>query len=270
MHKQLKLYLGPCVIEDYDTLATIAGVVSDCQQQLSVDVVFKASIDKANRTSINSYRGVGIDEGLRMLEDIHKSFGLKTITDIHETGMVKAVASVVDEIQIPAFLCRQTDLIFTAAQTGKPLLLKKGQFMAPEDMQYVAEKALSSGAKNISLCERGTTFGYKNLVVDYRGIVVMKKFGHPVIMDATHAVQLPAAEGNQSGAKRSYVPMLAKAALVSGADGIFMETHPNPKQAKSDGPNAVPLSFLKDLIKELVNLKNYLDSVSDTVVLEDN
>lgn len=269
-NQALTLITGPCIIESEQQLDIIAERVAMIAEQLSIPVILKASIDKANRTSVDSFRGLGLEEGLRIFETIKQRYQLPCITDVHETPMVKAVADVVDVIQIPAFLSRQTDLIATAAQTGRPLLIKKGQFMAPGDMKHVLRKARASGAEHIMLCERGSCFGYHNLVVDFRGLEDMKRLGCPVIMDATHAVQLPAAMGDKSGARRSYVPLLARAAVSVGIAGVFMETHPNPAQALSDGPSAVPLTQLQPLVQELLELDHMLKSRTSCVVLEDD
>lgn len=259
-HQPILLIAGPCVIEDEDTLMHIADALSTLAARMPIQILFKASCDKANRTSKDSFRGLGLEEGLRLLEKVKNHFALPVITDVHETGMVNQVAEVCDAIQIPAFLCRQTDLISASSRTGRIVMIKKGQFMAPEDMQNVASKAQAAGAKNVWLCERGTSFGYHNLVVDYRGLKDMKKTGLPVIMDATHAVQLPGGLGNRSYAKREYVPTLARCALATGVAGLFMETHPNPSHAKSDGASAVPLHALPALLEELKALDDFIKS----------
>ncbi|MEC8461380.1 MAG: 3-deoxy-8-phosphooctulonate synthase [Pseudomonadota bacterium] len=263
----MMLISGPCVLESKALGQQIAGVLCNIKQTLNIEVVFKASLIKANRTSSHSFRGVGLDQGLRWLEDIKKDYQLPVITDIHDPFMVDEVAEVVDILQIPAFLCRQTDIIESAARTKKWLLIKKGQFMAPDDMRYVCDKAIKQGNKQLLLCERGTTFGYHDLVVDLRGLVTMKKFGFPVIMDATHAVQQPGKASGASSGQRSFVPVLARAAISAGIAGIFMETHPNPKKALSDGPNAVPLHQLKQLVTELYNLDQYIKSNPPQVAL---
>ncbi|WP_457567019.1 3-deoxy-8-phosphooctulonate synthase [Desulfurobacterium sp.] len=253
------LIAGPCVIETEEILFKVAEVVKETQKLFpECKVIFKASFDKANRSSIRSYRGPGLDKGLRMLEKVKETFGLPVLTDIHESYQAEPVGSVVDYIQIPAFLCRQTDLLVAAAKTGKPVNVKKGQFMAPWDMENVVEKLRESGAKEIFLTERGTTFGYNNLVVDFRSVPIMKSFGVPVIFDATHSVQKPGGLGSASGGDREFVPYLAKAAVAVGADGLFFETHPDPETALSDGPNMVPLKDFPLLVEELIELYRFV------------
>ena len=254
MLKNLKLIAGPCAIESQECLNEVAGTLKEITAELDIDYCFKASFDKANRTSIDSYRGPGIDKGLTMLQEVKDKFGLKIATDIHEPWQAAPVAEVADIIQIPAFLCRQTDLLIAAAKTGKTINVKKAQFLAPWDMKNVVSKLDSAGAKNIMLCERGTSFGYNSLVVDMTSIIEMKKFGHPVIFDATHSVQKPGGNGTSTGGNRDYVAPLAKAAISVGADGLFMEIHPNPDSAKSDGPNMLPLAKAKTLLESLNNL----------------
>ncbi|WP_456397670.1 3-deoxy-8-phosphooctulonate synthase [Desulfurobacterium sp.] len=261
------LIAGPCVIENEDTLFKIAEVVKKVQETFpELKVIFKASFDKANRSSLRSYRGPGLDKGLKMLAKVKEKFDLPVLTDIHESYQAEPVGSVVDYIQIPAFLCRQTDLIIAAAKTGKPVNVKKGQFMAPWDMKNVVEKLKESGAKEIFLTERGTTFGYNNLVVDFRGIPIMKSLGVPVIFDATHSVQRPGGLGSASGGDREFVPYLAKAAVAVGVDGLFFETHPEPEKALSDGPNMVSLKDFPLLIGELIKLYNFMRENSDRKV----
>ncbi|MCD8331309.1 MAG: 3-deoxy-8-phosphooctulonate synthase, partial [Oscillospiraceae bacterium] len=231
------LIAGPCVIESEENVMLIAETVRSIVQRLNLDYFFKASFDKANRTSISSYRGPGLDEGLRILKKLKDTFGLKIATDIPEPWQAERVAQVADLIQIPAFLCRQTDLLVAAAKTGKIINVKKAQFLAPWDMGNVVRKLESSGADQIMLCERGTSFGYNTLVVDMTGIVEMKKFGYPVVMDATHSVQKPGGKGTATGGNRAYVEPLAKAAVAAGADALFFEVHPDPDYALSAGPN---------------------------------
>ena len=247
-----KFVAGPCVIESAELLDCVAERLVQINNKLGVDIIFKASFDKANRTSLTSYRGVGLDKGLQMLSDVKSKWGLKLCTDIHEAWQAAPAGEVIDVIQIPAFLCRQTDLILAAAATMKPVNIKKGQFLAPWEMENVLKKAKSTGNDKISLCERGTSFGYGNLVVDMRGLEIMKRFA-PVVFDATHSVQLPGAQGSCSGGQREFVPALARAAAAIGVAGIFMEVHPDPDKAPCDGPNMLPLkelpAFLK-LIKE--------------------
>jgi 2-dehydro-3-deoxyphosphooctonate aldolase (KDO 8-P synthase) len=251
------LIAGPCVIESEALCLSIAERLAEISQALSVPVIFKASFDKANRTSVNGFRGHGIDEGLRVLEEIRSATGLPVLTDVHLPDQVSAVAEVVDMLQTPAFLARQTDLIMAAAASGRPVNIKKAQFMAPADMGAVLGKARTAaeaaGIANpaIALCERGTSFGYNNLVVDMRGLVIMRELGAPVVFDATHSVQLPGGGGDRSLGQRQFVEPLACAAMAVGVDGLFMETHPDPDQALSDGPNMVPLGQLADLLRRI-------------------
>lgn len=249
-----RLIAGPCVIESEEMVLNIAEYMKKITKELGIDYVFKASFDKANRTSVKSYRGPGIDEGLDILRKVKNSTGLKILTDIHEPFQAKLVAEVVDIIQIPAFLCRQTDLLVSAAETGKVVNIKKGQFLSPWDMVHAINKVRSIGNSQIYLTERGTTFGYNNLVVDMTSILEMKKYGYPVIFDATHSVQKPGGEGEFTGGNREHIEYLAKAALAVGADGLFMEIHPDPDDAKSDGPNMIKLSNIKRMLVELVKI----------------
>lgn len=242
---------GPCIIESKEMTCEIAEELKSVFSRLGMPFIFKASYDKANRTSIKSFRGPGIDRGLQILRYIKKKLGVPVITDVHCTHDVEKVASVADIIQIPAFLCRQTDLIISAAKTGKIVNVKKGQFLSPYDMQNVVEKIKSAGNNRIILTERGTSFGYNNLVVDMRSIVVMKKFGFPVVFDATHSVQIPGGLGNATGGQSEFIVPLARAALAAGADGIFMEVHPDPDRALSDGKNSVKLSHLRESLKKI-------------------
>ena len=248
------LIAGPCVIESEENVMLIAEKIKGIAERLDLDYYFKASFDKANRTSITSYRGPGIDEGLRILKKVKDTYGLKIVTDIHEPWQADRVKDVVDIIQIPAFLCRQTDLLVAAAKTGKLINVKKAQFLAPWDMKNVVKKIEDSGNKNIMLCERGTSFGYNTLVVDMTGIQEMKKFGYPVVMDATHSVQKPGGKGNATGGNRENVEPLAKAAIAAGADALFFEVHPNPDEALSDGPNMVPLDQFEDMLKRIIKV----------------
>lgn len=248
------LIAGPCVIESEDNVMLIAERVKDIAERLDLDYYFKASFDKANRTSISSYRGPGIDEGLRILKKVKDKFGLKICTDIHEPWQAAKVADVVDIIQVPAFLCRQTDLLVAAAKTGKLINVKKAQFLAPWDMANVIKKLEDSGNKNIMLCERGSTYGYNTLVVDMTGIFEMKKFGYPVVMDATHSVQKPGGKGTATGGNRAYVEPLAKAAIAAGADALFFEVHPDPDNALSDGPNMVKLDEFGSLLERVIKV----------------
>lgn len=253
-----KLIAGPCVIESEENVMLVAKKIKKITDKLDIPFVFKSSFDKANRTSINSFRGPGLEEGLRILNKVKTELNLNVTTDIHEPYQAKEVAKVVDIIQIPAFLCRQTDLLVAAAKTGKTVNVKKAQFLAPWDMKNVVGKLEESGNRDIMLCERGTSFGYNNLVVDMTGLVEMKKFGYPVVFDATHSVQKPGGKGNCTGGNREYVEYLAKAAIAVGADAIFMEVHPDPDNALSDGPNMVKLDELEEI---LVKLKKVYQAV---------
>lgn len=248
------LIAGPCVIESEENVMYIAKTIKEIAERLDLDYYFKASFDKANRTSISSYRGPGIEEGLRILQKVKDIYGLKICTDIHEPWQAEKAAEVCDIIQIPAFLCRQTDLLVAAAKTGKLINVKKAQFLAPWDMKNVVNKLEEAGNSNIMLCERGTTFGYNTLVVDMTGIVEMKKFGYPVVFDATHSVQKPGGKGNATGGNRENVEPLAKAAVAAGADALFFEVHPDPDHAKSDGPNMVRLDTFEDLLKRVIKV----------------
>lgn len=251
---RLMLIAGPCVIESEESVLYIARQLKEITNRLNLDYYFKASFDKANRTSIKAYRGPGIDEGLRILKKVKELYGLRVVTDIHEPWQAEEVASVCDIIQIPAFLCRQTDLVVAAARTGKIINVKKAQFLAPWDMINVVNKIVDSGNRQIMLCERGTTFGYNRLVVDMTSIGEMKKLGYPVVYDATHSVQKPGGLGEATGGNRIYVEPLAKAALAAGADALFMEVHPEPDNALSDGPNMVRLEELEGLLKRLIKV----------------
>ncbi len=248
------LIAGPCVIEDEELIMQIAEKVKEIANRLELDYYFKASFDKANRTSISSYRGPGIEEGLRILKKVKDIYGLKICTDIHEPWQAEKAAEVCDILQIPAFLCRQTDILVAAAKTGKIINVKKAQFLAPWDMANVVNKLKESGNNNIMLCERGTTFGYNTLVVDMTGIVEMKKLGYPVVMDATHSVQKPGGKGTATGGNRENVEPLAKAAIAAGADALFFEVHPDPDNAKSDGPNMVKLDEFEELLKRIIKV----------------
>ena len=250
------LYAGPCVIESEELVLNVAKEISDICKRLEIPYVFKASFDKANRTSINSFRGPGLEEGLRILKKVKDKYGLPVITDIHESWQADPVAKVADVLQIPAFLCRQTDLLVAAAKTGKKINVKKAQFLAPWDMKNVINKLKEAGCSDIMLCERGSCFGYNNLVVDMTGIIEMKKLGVPVVFDATHSVQKPGGKGNATGGNREYVEYLAKAAITCGADHLFMEVHPDPDNAKSDGPNMVKLDDLEEMLKRIIKVYN--------------
>ena len=243
---------GPCVIESAECLDAVAERIVDINNRLGVDIIFKSSFDKANRTSISSYRGVGIDKGLQMLADIKSKWGLSLLTDIHEAWQAEAAGEVVDVLQIPAFLCRQTDLLVAAAKTGKTVNIKKAQFLSGADMKYPYQKAMESGAKDVWLPERGNSFGYNNLVVDFRNIPDMLAIAPRVIMDCTHSVQRPGAAGGKTGGNREYVPAMALAAKAFGANGYFFEVHPDPDNALSDGPNMLQLDNLENVIKSLL------------------
>lgn len=248
----LKLIAGPCVIESAELLDCVAEKLVEINRSLGVDIIFKASFDKANRTSIHSYRGVGLERGLQMLQDVRTKWGLKLLTDIHESEQAAPVGEVVDVIQIPAFLCRQTDLVVAAARTGKVVNIKKAQFLSGADMRYPYEKAMEAGAHEVWLTERGNSFGYNNLVVDFRNIPDMLQIAPTVIMDCTHSVQRPGAAGGKTGGNREFVPSMALAAKAFGATGYFFEVHPDPDAALSDGPNMLHLSGLEPLIKQLL------------------
>ena len=250
------LIAGPCVIESEEQLDVIANKMKDITQKFELDYYFKASFDKANRTSINSYRGPGIEKGLQMLQTIKDKYGFKICTDIHEPYQAVIAAEVADIVQIPAFLCRQTDLLVAAAKTGKIINIKKGQFLAPWDMKNVANKVMQAGNDKIWLCERGTSYGYNTLVVDMTSVLEMKKLGFPVIFDATHSVQKPGGNGTSTGGNREYVEYLAKAAVAVGADGVFMEVHPNPDQALSDGPNSVKLDQMEEILTRILKVRD--------------
>ena len=250
---------GPCAIENKDICFQVAEVLKDIQEKNSdIRIVFKSSFDKANRSSVYSFRGVGLDEGLKILQEVKENFNLPILTDIHETYQAKPVGEVVDIIQIPAFLCRQTDLLLEAAKTGKEINVKKGQFLAPWDTKNIVEKLKYGGAKKYYLTERGTTFGYNNLVVDYRGIPIMREFA-PVIFDATHSVQLPGGAGNQSSGNREFAYPLAKAAISVGVDGLFFEVHPNPEKALSDKDTQIKLSDFPNMLDNLLKLWRFIN-----------
>jgi 2-dehydro-3-deoxyphosphooctonate aldolase (KDO 8-P synthase) len=255
LDKPLFLIAGPCVVESRQLAMDVAGTLKAICAEVGVPFIFKASYDKANRSSGKSFRGLGMDKGLEILGDVRKQIGVPVLTDVHDASEISAVAAVVDVLQTPAFLCRQTDFIYAVASAGKPVNIKKGQFLAPADMKNVVDKARSaSNADNIMVCERGATFGYNNLISDMRGLMVMRDTGCPVVFDATHSVQLPGGQGTASGGERKFVPVLARAAVATGIAGIFMETHPNPEKALSDGPNAWPLQHMKVLLQTLKQL----------------
>ena len=253
--KRLILIAGPCVIEEEKLCFEIASTLKRVCQKLGIFYVFKASYDKANRTSAKSYRGPGLEEGLQVLTKVRDRFQVPILTDVHTEAQATAAAAIVDVLQIPAFLCRQTDLIATAVSTGKIVNLKKGQFLSPMEMQQVVEKARSAGGKKLLVTERGTTFGYNNLVSDMRARPIMARLGCPVIFDATHSVQLPGGGGDKSSGQREFAPVLARCAMAAGAHGVFIETHPRPEQALSDGPNMIPLGEMHYLLKTLVKVR---------------
>ena len=254
------LIAGTCVIESEQMALDTAGTLKEITTELGIPFIYKSSFDKANRSSGTSFRGLGMEKGLEILAKVKKEIGVPVLTDIHEIDEIKPVAAVVDVLQTPAFLCRQTDFIRACAQSGKPVNIKKGQFLAPHDMVNVIDKARAA-AKEAGLptdqfmaCERGASFGYNNLVSDMRRLAIMRETGAPVVFDATHSVQLPGGQGTSSGGQREFVPVLARAAIAVGISGVFMETHPNPAEAKSDGPNAVPLARMKDLLGTMIDL----------------
>ena len=252
----LALLAGPCVLEGLERCLYIGRTIRDITRRLGIPYVFKASFDKANRSSFNGFRGPGLKKGLEMLRTIKKELGVPIVTDIHTEAQAAPAAKVADILQIPAFLCRQTDLLYTAAQTGRVINVKKGQFLAPKDMRNVVDKLLEGGNSNILLTERGASFGYNNLVVDMRSFPIMRSFGYPVVFDATHSVQLPGGAGTSSAGNREYVEYLARAAVGAGVDALFMEVHDNPEEALCDGPNSVYLDKLEDLLKDTLAIYN--------------
>ena len=274
LNQPLFLIAGPCVIESQQMAMDTAGKLKEICNELKINFIYKSSYDKANRSSGKSFRGFGLDAGLKILSEVKAQLGVPVLSDVHSIDEIAPVAAVVDVLQTPAFLCRQTDFIHAVARSGRPVNIKKGQFLSPWDMKNVVDKAReASGADNIMVCERGASFGYNNLVSDMRSLAVMRNTGCPVVFDATHSVQLPGGQGTVSGGQREFVPVLARAAVAAGVSGLFMETHPNPSQALSDGPNAFPLGYLKDLlqtlkvldetvkqqglIEEIIDLKNF-------------
>jgi 2-dehydro-3-deoxyphosphooctonate aldolase (KDO 8-P synthase) len=260
LDKPFFLIAGTCVIESRQMALDTAGLLEEITTELGIPFIYKSSFDKANRSSGSSFRGLGMEKGLEILADVRKQIGVPVLTDIHDIDEVAPVAAVVDVLQTPAFLCRQTDFIQACAQSGKPVNIKKGQFLAPHDMKNVIDKARAAAKAagleedNFMACERGVSFGYNNLVSDMRSLAIMRETGCPVVFDATHSVQLPGGQGTSSGGQREFVPVLARAAVAVGISGLFMETHPNPAEAKSDGPNAVPLGRMKDLLGTLIDL----------------
>ena len=254
------LIAGPCVIESEQLALDTAGQLQQICQQLDIPFIYKSSFDKANRSSSKSYRGPGIDQGLKILQAVKDQLGLAVLTDVHEDTPLDEVAAVVDVLQTPAFLCRQTNFIQNVASQGLPVNIKKGQFLSPWDMQNVVDKALETGNQQIMVCERGASFGYNNLVSDMRSLAVMRNTGVPVVFDATHSVQLPGGQGSSSGGQREFVPVLARAAVAAGVSGLFMETHPNPAEALSDGPNAWPLGQMASLLQVLKSIDQTIKS----------
>ena len=252
---------GPCVIENYETTREIAASLKKITAGLEIPLIFKASYDKANRTSVNSFRGPGLVDGLNILAEIKKEFDVPILSDVHRISEIEAAARVLDIIQIPAFLCRQTDVITAVAQTGKPVNIKKGQFLAPWDISNVVEKITATGNRRILITERGTMFGYNNMVVDFRGFMIMRRTGYPVIFDATHSVQLPGGAGTSSGGQRDFAPMLARAAVAAGVDGIFMEVHKDPDHALCDGPNSLKLDTIYDLLAQLKSIHRTINRI---------
>jgi 2-dehydro-3-deoxyphosphooctonate aldolase (KDO 8-P synthase) len=267
------LIAGPCVIESRQMALDTAGRLKEITSELGIPFIYKSSFDKANRSSGTSFRGLGMEKGLEILADVKKQLGVPVLTDIHEIDEIKPVSEVVDVLQTPAFLCRQTDFIRACAQSGRPVNIKKGQFLAPHDMKNVIDKARAAAKEaglpedNFMACERGASFGYNNLVSDMRSLAIMRETGCPVVFDATHSVQLPGGQGTSSGGQREFVPVLARAAVAVGIAGLFMETHPNPAEAMSDGPNAVPLLRIKELLATLVKLDR---TVKDVGFLEND
>jgi len=249
LDKPLFVIAGPCAIESRQLALDTAGQLKEICSQVGIPFIYKSSFDKANRTSGKSFRGMGMEDGLKILDDVKSQIGVPVLTDVHEIDQIEAVAAVVDVLQTPAFLCRQTDFIHAVAAAGRPVNIKKGQFLAPADMKNVVDKAREvSKQDNIMVCERGASFGYNNLVSDMRALMIMRETGCPVVFDATHSVQLPGGQGTSSGGQREFVPVLARAAVASGVSGVFMETHPNPEKAMSDGPNAWPLKHMRALL----------------------
>lgn len=246
------LIAGPCVIETAESAMSTAEFLKDLTDELHIPFIFKTSYDKANRTSLQSYRGPGISKGLDIISRVKEAVGVRVLSDVHRFSEIDLAAQVLDIIQIPAFLCRQTDFVMAVAESGKPVNVKKAQFLAPWDMEHVAKKIVSAGNDQILLTERGSSFGYNNLVVDFRGLAIMRRFGWPVIFDATHSVQLPGGRGDCSGGQREFVPMMARAAMAAGVDGIFMEVHEKPGEALCDGPNSLPLGDVRPLLEQLV------------------
>ncbi len=253
---KLVLISGPCVIETLEATMEAASFLKEITDELQIPFIFKTSYDKANRTSINSYRGPGLSKGLEIISSVKDKLDIPVLSDVHRFSEIAAASQVLDVLQIPAFLCRQTDFIIAVSETGKPVNIKKGQFLAPWDVEHVVEKVVSTGNSQVLLTERGTTFGYNNLVVDFRSLALMRDLGWPVVFDATHSVQLPGGRGKSSGGQRRFVPMLAKAATAAGVDAIFMEVHKDPDRALCDGPNSLALQEVKPLLKQLKSIRD--------------
>lgn len=264
LDQPLFLIAGPCVVESEQLAMDTAGKLKEITSKLGINFIYKSSFDKANRTSHTSFRGLGIDKALAILAKVKQSLGVPILTDVHESTPMDEVAAVVDVLQTPAMLCRQTDFIQKVAATGLPVNIKKGQFLAPWDMVHVVEKAKQSGNANIMVCERGASFGYGNLVSDMRSLAIMRVTACPVVFDATHSVQLPGGQGNASGGQREFIPVLARAAVAVGIAGLFMETHPNPDQALSDGPNSWPLDKMEELLRTLKGLDSFVKDKAAT------
>lgn len=256
----LFLIAGPCVIEDEETTLEVALFLKETSDAMDLPVIFKTSYDKANRTSVDSFRGLGVDKGLEIIQRVKEETGLPVLSDVHEIPEIEKAAEVLDVIQIPAFLCRQTSLILTAAQTGLPVNVKKGQFLSPWEMEPAIHKIISTGNRKLLITERGASFGYNNLVVDMRSIPIMKEFGFPVVFDATHSVQLPGGSGTSSGGQREFVEYLSRAAVAAGANGVFMEVHPSPDSALCDGPNSLPLDQVRPLLAMLQKIHRLVRS----------
>jgi 2-dehydro-3-deoxyphosphooctonate aldolase (KDO 8-P synthase) len=260
LDKPIFLIAGPCVIESEQLAMDTAGQLKELCDELVIPFIYKSSFDKANRSSVKSYRGPGMEEGLRILSEVKKQIDVPVLTDVHEDTPLNEVAAVVDVLQTPAFLCRQTNFIQNVARTNKPVNIKKGQFMAPWDMKNVVEKAQATGNQQIMVCERGVSFGYNTLISDMRGLAVMRETHCPVVFDATHSVQQPGGQGTKSGGQREFVPVLARSAVAAGVSGLFMETHPEPEKALSDGPNAWPLGNMKELLETLKEIDQLVKS----------
>ena len=257
---------GPCVLESESLARDVAAALKEISGRLGISLVFKSSFDKANRTSLDSYRGPGLVEGLQILANIRRDFGIPVVSDVHESAQVGVASEVLDVLQIPAFLCRQTDLLVAAARSGKAINLKKGQFVSAWDMKNAVHKIRASGNSNVMLCERGFALGYNNLVVDMRSLPVMRGLGCPVVFDATHSVQLPGGAGASSGGQREFIPPLARAAVAAGLDGIFMEVHPQPEKALCDGPNSMPLDRVEPLLKTLLHIHNVVSEENSSIL----